>query len=287
MEFMMTGGPAGNVKDDYMVRTQAWRWLHYVMAWKLASRHPLGLARADVQDSFALHLEQIYKQVYIPQVVRKVDDRFFNGLRNLGQPMMQSPFNNNELMAQGGGLGYYMGHVLQLMKQTGMWAAMMARGGHIRDVLLLQVRNMDQYALGLHADTTATIPAYMTFSKEGVFPSSMVHYQELYGAKNEEMFTDASGKLIGDREVAIHPIIQYIHIRRDYFPEIPHPKLASAIARLNERLALVTAAVAAETEPAKKRERDHTYRYPGLAPIKASAELGAPAPLVKAPPAKA
>ena len=287
MQFMMTGNPSGDVKEEYMVRTQAWRWLHYVMAWKLASTHPLGLARADVEGSFALHLEQIHKQIYVPQVVNKVDDPYFNGLRNLGQPMIQSSFDGNGLVSQGGGLGYYMGHVLQLMKQTGMWAAMMAKGGHIRDVLLLQVRNMDQYALGLHADTTATVGTDIHFGKADKFPTSMAHYQELYGSKTEEMFKDAKGKLIGDRDVGIHPVVQYVYIRRDYFPEIPHPKLAPAIAKLNERLAFVTAAVAAETEPDKKRDRDHTYRYPGLAPIKAPGELGPPGPFVKPPQGKA
>jgi hypothetical protein len=279
MQFMMTGDPAGSVKDEYMVRSQAWRWMHYVMAWKLASRHALGLARDDVEGSFALHLEQIYRQIYIPQVLEKVDDPYFNGLRNLGQPMIQSPWDANGWIAQGGHLGFYMGHVLQLMKQTGMWAAMMARGGRIRDVLLLQVRNMDRYALGLHADTTATIGAYMTFGKAGVFPTSIAHYQELYGSKKEEMFKDANGNPVGDRDVSIHAVVQYIYIRRDYFPEIRHPKLAPALAKLNERLAFVTSGVAAETVPARKRERDHAYRYPGLAPIKAPAELGPPGPV--------
>jgi len=140
-------------------------------------------------------------------------------------------------------------------------------------VLLLQVRNMDQFALGLHADTNAAMGAYMVLSKAVAFPASMAHYQQLYGIYGEEMFTDASGKLIGDRDVAIHPIVQYVYIRRDYFPEIPHPKLAPAIARLDERLALITAAVHAETAPETKRQRDHTYRYPGLAPIKAASEV--------------
>jgi hypothetical protein len=284
-QFMMSGDPSGGIRGDYMVRSQAWRWLHYVMAWKLASRHPLGLARDDVEGSFALHLEQIYKEIYVPQVQTKSDDVYFKGLRNLGLPVMQDESNGNNWSSQGGGLGFYMGHVLQLMKQTGMWAAMMAKGGHIRDVLLLQVRNMDQFALGLHADTAATVHVSLTFPKQGTFPDSMAHFQALYGPKNEDMFKDANGKLIGDRDVSIHPIIQYIYIRRDYFPEIPHPKLAPAIAKVNARLAMVSAAVAAEKDPVKQREADHTYRYPGLAPIRPADELGPsglPKPAAKA-----
>ena len=273
-QMMMSGEPGNSMREEYMVRSQAWRWLHYTMAWKLASRHPLGIARDDVEGSFALHLEQLYKEIYVPQVIEKRDDVYFKGLRNIGLPIMQDSGNGNQWSSQGGGLGFYMGHTLQLMKQTGFWAAMMAKGGHVRDVLLLQIRNMDTYALGLHADTNATLHVALTFPKSGAFPESMAHYQALYGNKDEEMFREASGKACGDRDVSIHPIVQYVYIRRDYFPEIAHPKLAQAISKLDARLASVTARVAAEKDPVKQRELDHVYRYPSLSPIRPPEELG-------------
>jgi hypothetical protein len=284
-QMMMMGQPSNSIRQEYMVRSQAWRWLQYAMAWKLASRHPLGLARADVEESFVQHLEQVYKEVYVPQVVEKKDDPYFKGLRNLGQPMINDDGDANKWVGQGGGLGYYMGHVLQLMKQTGMWAALMSRGGHVRDVLLLQVRNMDQFALGLHADTNASWHVNIHVPKKGDFPDSMAHYQALYGNKEEDMFRDDKGKPIGDRDVAIHIIAQYVYIRRDYFPEIAHPKLAAAVAKLDARLASVTARVAAAGDPEKKREADHVYRCPGLSPIRPPDQLGPsgmPAPAAKA-----
>ena len=273
-QLMMSGEPNQGVRGEYMVRAQAWRWLHYVMAWKLASKHPLGLAREDVEGSFVQHLEQIYKEIYVPQVVEKKDDPYFKGLRNVGQPMINNDSDGSKWVGQGGGLGYYMAHVLQLMKQTGMWAALMARGGHVRDVLLLQLRNMDQFALGLHADTNATWHINITVPKNGIFPENMAQYQELYGDKAEEMFRDAKGNPIGDRDVSGHAIVQYVYVRRDYFPEIAHPKLAAAISKLDARLASVTARVAAASDPEKKREADHIYRVPGLAPIRPPDVLG-------------
>nr|WP_314630788.1 hypothetical protein [uncultured Noviherbaspirillum sp.] len=273
-QLMMSGEPTRSIRDQYMVRSQAWRWLHYVMAWKLASRHPLGLAREDVEGSFVQHLEQTYKEIYVPQVIEKKDDPFFKGLRNVGQPMINNDSDGKSWISQGGGLGYYMAHVLQLMKQTGMWAAMMARGGHVRDVLLLQLRNMDQFALGLHADTSAVWSMSIAVPKDGTFPDDMAHYQRLYGEKTADMFLDGKGNPVGDRDVAIHIIAQYVYIRRDYFPEIPHPKLAAAVAKLDARLASVSARVAAAGDPDKKREADHVYRVPGLAPIRPPAVLG-------------
>ncbi len=273
-QLMMSGEPTHAIRHQYMVRSQAWRWLHYVMAWKLASRHPLGLAREDVEGSFVQHLEQTYKEIYVPQVIEKKDDPFFKGLRNVGQPMISDGSDGGKWISQGGGLGYYMAHVLQLMKQTGMWAAMMARGGHVRDVLLLQLRNMDQFALGLHADTSAVWSMSIAVPKDGTFPDDMAHYQQLYGPKVADMFKDDKGNPVGDRDVAIHIIAQYVYIRRDYFPEIPHPKLAAAVARLDARLASVSARVAAAGGPEKKREADHVYRVPGLAPIRPPAVLG-------------
>jgi hypothetical protein len=106
----------------------------------------------------------------------------------------------------------------------------------------------------------------------------------LYGGKEEDMFKDDKGKPVGDRDVSIHAIAQYVYIRRDYFPEIPHPKLAAAVARLDARLASVTARVAAAGDPERKRDADHVYRYPGLSPIRPPEVLGpsgAPAPAAK------
>jgi hypothetical protein len=273
-QLMMSGEPTRSIRDQYMVRSQAWRWLHYVMAWKLASRHPLGLAREDVEGSFVQHLEQTYKEIYVPQVIEKKDDPFFKGLRNVGQAMINDGSDGGKWISQGGGLGYYMAHVLQLMKQTGMWTAMMARGGHVRDVLLLQLRNMDQFALGLHADTSAVWSMSIAVPKDGVFPDDMAHYYQLYGDKVADMFRDGKANPVGDRDVAIHIIAQYVYIRRDYFPEIPHPKLAAAVAKLDARLASVSTRVAAAGDPNKKREADHVYRVPGLAPIRPPAVLG-------------
>jgi hypothetical protein len=214
-----------------------------------------------------MHLEAIHRQIYVPQIVEKKDDPYFKGLRNLGQPMTPSG-DGSKWVAQGGHLGFYMGHVLQLMKQTGMWDAMMERGGKVREALLLQVRNMDQYAFGLHADTTATVADYLSFPVKGQFPDSMAQYQELYGSKDEDMYHDAKGNPVNDRDVSVHAVAQYIYIRRDYFPELPHPKLHAAAAALDRRLASVTARVAAAKDPEHKRDLDHTYRYPGLAPIR-------------------
>ena len=135
------------------------------------------------------------------------------------------------------------------------------------------------------ADTNATWHVNIHLPKKSNFPDSMAHYQALYGNKEEDMFRDDKGKPIGDRDVAVHIIAQYVYIRRDYFPEIAHPKLTAAVAKLDARLASVTARVAAAGDPEKKREADHTYRCPGLSPIRPPDQLGPsgmPAPAAKA-----
>ena len=114
---------------------------------------------------------------------------------------------------------------------------------------------------------------------------AMQRAQALYGKKEEDMFRDEKGQPIGDRDVSIHAIAQYVYIRRDYFPEIPHPKLAAAVAKLDARLASVTARVAAAGDPEKKREADHTYRYPGLSPIRPPEQPG-PSGMSPVPPTK-
>jgi hypothetical protein len=261
-------------RGDYMVRSQAWRWLAYALAWKNASSHRLGLSREQIEAWFGAHLTRLYNEIYVPVFVNNEDSEFARGIRNLGVPIKHAD-NWAGWEIQGSGLGFYMAGVLALMKQTGLWSAMYAKGGAIKTALDMQLRNMDTYSFGRILDTPSSKP-YESWNDTESTPTSWADYSARFEPKVGQLgwFRNADGTVSGDREVNEHPRIMYPYIRRDYFPEFPHPRLAAAVAETDFQIGLVTNAVNALTDPGEKRNRDHAYGYPGVSPWKAPAELG-------------
>jgi hypothetical protein len=292
-QLMMSNNPNEDV-SSYMVRTQAWNWLHYVFAWKLASQHPLSFNRQEIEDRFALNLEKIHDRIYVPTFVDNNQEPAYQSLRNLGTWALDGK------AAAGGGLGFYMAHVLCLMKQTGMWSAIRQRGGKAWTALQMQMRNMDEYAFGFIVNTSGQWGHYTNWSEFDRLPTSWSDLQAMKSQRytpagttekgdwihlgssdwddNEKRYITPDhprhGQLNSERDVADHLPAQYVYIRKAFFPEIPHPLLDAAVAKYAAYHKVITDAVAAMPTPGEKTGRDHGYRYPGLAPIKAPLELG-------------
>lgn len=271
-QFCACGDGRYNFRSDYMVRSQAWLWLHYTLAWKLASTHRLGFSRAQLVSMFLQHLEYLYRDVYEPTFVKMEDSDFCNGIRNLGSPTFRE---NGRINLQGAGLGYYMSGVLALMKQTGFWHEIYSKGGNIKTVLDMHIRNMDLACFGRILDT-ASINPYPAWPDGDGVPASWADYSAKYeqGKGLSGLFHNDDGSVSNDREVNVHPMAMYPYVRRDFFPELANPRLAPAVAAYDRELGAVTAFVAAADSPTQKRERDHIYGYPGVSIIKAPAVLG-------------
>jgi hypothetical protein len=291
--FIMHGPANRSGHDGYLVRDMAWDWLHQVLAYKVAADHPLGFERSAILDRFITRLEAIHRDVVVPL---KTGDRpegmmyYYEGLARFGQPLVDAGDNWG---CQGGGLGFYLGGVLVYMKQSGMWAAIQQHGGEAWEALLWTVRNAMQYAFGLFAQTRATMFSNPTYRKDAVFadktdiPKDWAEWSTVGERDGGDLNTNPDGSLRGgDRDVSIHPTIQFIYAMRDYFPEIDHPDKATAIANVDKYLARQTAQVKAlEGDPGRQRDADHIYRYPGVAPLKAPAQVGPGEPVALPVPA--
>lgn len=270
------GDPTANDASNYMVRTQAWDWFHYVMAWKLASTHGMGLSRADVVARFSTRLEAIYRDTYKPAFIDNNQSLQSETLRRLGFPAYVG--STNRAGTSGGQLGFYMGHVLQLMKQTGMWSALQALGGHVKLVLDMQIRNMDKYCFErlIYTKMSNNDGGYQSWPADSPIPASWSDYSAQYeAADSADLVHNADGSIkYNERDVSDHLMLQYPLIRRDYFPEITHPLLDQAVAKVTSYMSITKAAVLAVTDPIDQRGRDYAYGYPGISPMKAPAELG-------------
>jgi hypothetical protein len=268
-QFMMHGPLGGmSIKSLYMTREQAWLWLQHTIAWKLAARHPLGFTRVEIEGRFAQHLEMIYQQIYLPLKVNNDTSTYFTSLRNLGVP-----FDSGNNMTQGGGLGFYMAHVLQLMKQTGLWSVLYARGGHLKAVLDMQLENMDKYCFGTLLDTPFTKGNYQPMT---TIPASWAEYAATYEVTTADFAHNEDGTICSDRDIGGWPQLMYPYVRRDYFPEFPHARLSAAVAKADGYEAAMRDYLATRGTPHAKTIADHQYRIPSLCPIKppAPGDLG-------------
>lgn len=259
------GGGTSNYRQDYMVRSQAWLWLHYTLAWKLASNHPLGMSRDLIETTFVRHLTNLHDNIIVPVFDQNEDSNYAKGLRNMGQPLNS---RDGGWETQGGGLGMYMANVLALMKTTGFWQKIYAKGGKAKRTLDYQIRNMDKYCFDYTLDTSMEkwpsvwVDVTKTISWAAVLPKNGL----------ADAYHDAAGNLVGDRDVAVHPFSTYPYVRKHYFPEFPNERLDATVAKWDAMLGAITDSVNAANTPVEKRGRDHAYGYAGVGIWKAPTE---------------
>ena len=284
--FMMHGPADQSGKGgSYLVRDDAWAWLHHVLAWKVAADHPLGFSRKAIEERFATHLAAINRDIAVPCMApnRSPADFYLEGIARFGQPLTEE---GDGWGFHGGGLAFYIGGALMYMKQSGLWDALQRRGGEAKAGLDFTVRNYCQYAFGIFSQTKGTMfsnpwyPRDMVFADNSNIPKDWAELSARRETDGSDFNQNANGSPRGDRDVSVHPVIQFIYIMRDFFPEIDHPWKADAIAKVDMYLKRQTDLVKSlAADPGRQRDADHIYRYPGLAPIKAPAMVGPGAPV--------
>lgn len=287
-----------NPMENYGVRVQAWQWLVYPLAWKVAADHPLAFTQREIEDRFAALMEKYWIHIWKPLKIDNDQRPFFQTLRTMG-----TTFQGDGGGGGGGRLGFYMGHVLQVMKQTGFWSAMMARGGHVKDVLELEIEMRDRYCFDNILDTHMMSNGSYHFYHKGDFgggvPQSWADWNAKYPSEsfaskveygpvapgadpysnpiytyypaNRTLYTDQNGNWSPLLEGPDHNMFQYPSIRKNYFPEYPNPRLDAAIEKMRSIEQIALNAVNAASTPLAKKDTDHNQRLPHLVNIAAPA----------------
>lgn len=248
-----SAGPNANLDEHlFQYRTQAWRWLGYVITWTNATPHPWGFTQAELEARFALELEKLYDEVYKPAFIDNNTSAYFTAIRNLGMAVKSSGGN---LTSNGGTLGYYMVHTLVLMRQTGLWAKMRNRNTKCRASLDMFIYCYDKQIVEYGADTKmrgAYYPLIVLGKTSNAtaadIPASWAAYDAWLDSavpplaastpdtdsESPERWIDLVTRYNGrGQEVTGHPYFyyQYMLARRDYFPENPPAKLQAAITK--------------------------------------------------------
>lgn len=236
-------GPA-EYDTAFSERNQAWDWLHLALAWNMASDHGNGVTQREVEDRFAKHLECIYNTYYVPAIVQNRQEPRWAMIRNLG---VDTNENAESHQTRGAFLTFYMTNVFVLMKKSGMWASMIARGGHVKTVMEWQVALLDKHCTGTLLDTYYT-EAYYQYLPKSPVATTWAEYQAAKGRDGlEDLVHNPDGSVrsgdgTADRDVSQHLTLAYAIMRADIFPEYEFVRGAETKAKALAYYAAVTAA---------------------------------------------
>jgi hypothetical protein len=260
MSALGSAPPTTDPKGYYGQRIHAWRVLAHVMAWKVATEHPLGYSKEDIEARLQIELELLYDKIYKPAFIDNEQTIFSAAIRNLGTAVSINP-SGDTYQTAGGSLGLYMVHTLTLMRQVGMWAAMRKRSDKCRVALDMMIRNLDRFVIDYVMDTdcrdayyaiaivgkasatqytVADVPAdwvaqkamldqYLPILSPTIDRNTATTY--LYPQRFKRFLT-AYDDRAEEQTGCPHLYMQYLKARRDYWPDYPNARLGDAIAKL-------------------------------------------------------
>lgn len=281
--------------SGFLERTGAWRWLAWLLAWKLGTNHYLGIPRALIEDRWRIDMEVIHGVYVVPTTDPNHPN--YNGvneraLRGLGQPTSGTFSKSGGMQAltiNSGALAYYMTTVFMGMKTMGAWDAMYNKNQKCKETLEFMMKCYDLHAIDMALDANGRGEGgYPWISKplpekdaNGVaidpwlnyetieIPTSWAQWAEWYPARGQEDW------LLGDdgvthqqRDAGQHNRASWVFMRKDFFPEFPYPRLDEAVAKYQGWYDQRTVAVNAATTPWNKSVADWHFLMPGMGRIK-------------------
>lgn len=271
-------GPIGtNPRSMYGKRILSWHWEAHVATWMAACDHTHTYNHNDVEDRFQFELELMHDTIYKPVFLDNEQSFFANGIRNMGVPCIISPYGGG--FEAGGNIFFYMAHVTQLMKVSGLWDKMKAKSSKCALVLKMLIDGMSKASIDWIIDTNGRdyrdgtgTGGYNIMTKTlhtgdytlSELATSWADWNASYPSTGQASWVRKTDGTIqfGERDVALILRKQFAHIQKEYFPEYPNPRLDAAIAKYDGFIAERQAAIDAQTTPNDKRGAGWLYYLP-------------------------
>jgi hypothetical protein len=279
--------------DAFLCRDYAWRLLQQVMSWKLAAKHVLSLDREGIEQRLQIELEAIYDHIYHPAIIEKRNDIVYAGFRNMGMRGDEGGDSQNHgVKIWHDSKVYYMSGVLQLMKQTGCWAAMKAKSERCSQMMDFMIECLDKFCLDYLYYTKGWNEYWMSPVTPNSVPLAVSEGWEAYAEavpRNglEDMIHNADGSLRTNQYGTLTPVgenatcllrWQYVMMRKVYFSEYPHPHLDAVAEMVDGWVNEYDAYVKAAPNPGEQARRDIAVSTPSHGIFLAPSEVG-PSPL--------
>lgn len=281
-------GRLGNSKpgavpaNAWMTRIMAWRLNSQMHTWINGVRHDYGYAQEQIEAHCQTDLEKYHELIWVPTMVTNDQSVGIVGVRNLGG-YAQPTINGRQLELYGGDNGFYLSHILVLMKTSGFWQRMRSRSTKCAQVLDLLIRCMDlrtvdwMLDLGGRQQTaveilTPDMGTGYTFTAADV-PANFAALNALWPVDGvADLIYDAAGVLIrdSDNRESVHMKYQWVKARKIWFGEYPNARLDAAIAKWDGYYNEVQTISASQATPSAQRSSNWKFRRPGGATLKAT-----------------
>lgn len=287
-------GASTKTTSGYLERNGAWRWLAWLQAWKLGTTSNLGISRAMIEDRWRMDMENIHRIYVVPATDPNHPE--YNSpnnrqMRALGQATSESYSEIKDMpgfqatAVNSGALAFYMSVVFMMMKTTGAWDAMYNKNQKCKETLEFTMSMFDKFSIefavmangraeGGYPKTTKPTPLVDANGNKidlsanpdlVIVARDWAEWAEFYPAKGQEDWArDPDGSLSKEKDAGQHNRASWTFMRKDYFPEFPHPMLDEAVAKYQGWYDLYTAAVDSVTKPWDKSVRDWSFLFPGM-----------------------
>lgn len=166
---------------------------------------------------------------------------------------------------------FYMGYVYLVFRQTGFMKKMRAKSEKCRIMIDFMIECLDKYSIeyfmGNHGSPEGSSRLTKKFLRpqDVVLPADWAEHRATVNIAEgplHDWITRGDGTRRPEIDISQHLRTQYVFIRKDYFPDYPHPQLDAAVARVEDYYTRVDALVAAATTAISKRGRSFSYRVP-------------------------
>ncbi len=269
-----SGGPS---YSNANTRVQAWRWLHYTLAWKLSTSHPLGISRATILKLFRDDLHDYYDNILTPTMT-EAKNPFHVAFKNLGMYGDASEENGMWVMRLSSPIAYYHSTVFLLMKRLGIWDEL-RRDTKSKASLDFVFNSLSKYSIDLILDTNGraedpggavavTLPVanFSELTADKV-PTSWAQWAQRFPAQGQESWTkQADGSFI-QGYAAQHIRAQWAIMVRDWFPEMNYPRAAQAAAKYETFYSERTQFVNSFSNPLDQTGNDFVFKTISYGPF--------------------
>lgn len=215
-------------KSWFLVRQHAWRWRDYGFAWKLSSDHAdLGIPRSMIEKRIQNELDAMYTYQYFPTMEGGSTVDYHRCLRNLGIPIS---YGSNGAQTSSQSMQFYLGQVLHMWKQFGLWDMLWNKSEKNQKVLKFIIRCMDLHSVDFMLETKGQNENYLSpwvgsaFNVPLDLAASWADYVARVEPRNgvADWTTLPNGARRSESEYASqHLRYQWVRIRLDYFSDIP------------------------------------------------------------------
>jgi hypothetical protein len=247
-------------------RIQAYRWLHYTLMWKMATKNPLGVSREAIEALLLKDLA-LYHDKFVLPIRSETTNPYHVAFKKLGMGVFATQTAEGwKLQVEGTAASYYHAGLLLAMKNLGLWEKLRL-DPKAKATLDFIVESLNKFSIDfiLDADGRAEDPSGVIhvagpFARfEDIKASDVPTWAEWgkrYPAKGQENWIrDVNGKFT-EKYAAQHVRAQWAIMVRDWFPELNSPRAAEAAAKYERHYAEWDAMVNTKATPLDKMLSD-------------------------------